>query len=133
MLLVYLTQGFLSGTIQFELHDIGEMIGLQYQVHTPLGSVIFHMGIETEYSKNNEKNVLIVTFHIKPGCQIVGNACKESGETPEERLIIDSFFLEDKLQDFEIFFFVCLPVIKRLLVFDETFLHLTVWKPKAIH
>lgn len=109
MLLVYLMQGFLSGTIQFELHDIGEMIGLQYQVHTPLGSVIFHMGIETEYPKNNEKDVLIVTFHIKPGCQIVGNACKESGETPEERFIIATFYFADKLQDIEISFSSAFP------------------------
>ena len=62
MLVVDLLQGILGTAIQFKLHDIDIIFGLQHEIHATLGSVILYFRVKTYQLEDNEKHVLIMPF-----------------------------------------------------------------------
>ena len=64
MLFVNLPQRFFGSAFELELHDVDVAVCLQHEVHTSLGGVIFHLGIESHQLEDNEKHVLVVQFAV---------------------------------------------------------------------
>ena len=76
VLFVNLPQRFFGSAFELELHDVDVAVCLQHEVHTSLGGVIFHLGIESHQLEDNEKHVLVVQFAVAD--KFVGGVGKET-------------------------------------------------------
>ena len=63
VLFVNLPQRFFGSAFELELHDVDVAVCLQHEVHTSLGGVIFHLGIESHQLEDNEKHVISKFTH----------------------------------------------------------------------
>ena len=59
-----LLQCFFGRTVEFELHDVDETIGLQDQIYTAFRRMVFCFYIEAQQLKDNKKYILIMQFQV---------------------------------------------------------------------
>ena len=64
MLVVNLLQSIFRRAIQFKFHDINELISLQDKVDASFIRMIFHVDVETNQFKNDEKHVFVMQFLV---------------------------------------------------------------------
>ena len=130
VLFVNLPQRFFGSAFELELHDVDVAVCLQHEVHTSLGGVIFHLGIESHQLEDNEKHVLVVQFAVAD--KFVGGVGKETLQAAEEGIGLSGFYLTYKLLYLERCLYLVEAGVERHQELDEPFFHFPVGEAEAV-